>query len=231
MTGPRDANGTREDSRAGTARSPVEPTQRPDFIRAGSPNASLAKKLAQRELVLAQIDRFPARQQQLERKSPARVRKRLHEIVVGRHDDIDPFAPDHLEYRVDERLRARGGAQVVAVGRRLPERESVVVDSDDVGAGPHAPKGADHIATGSAASVGNERPYAWSAHGLELVVTICSGAFGMEIDSASITFHSIVRRRARSQQSLLAFEGRSAMSPTRPRPAGVRRFAAGSGSH
>ena len=64
--GPRDANGTREDSRAGTARrSRSSPRNDLTSYVRGARMPRLRRNSLSSELVLAQIDRFPVRQQQL----------------------------------------------------------------------------------------------------------------------------------------------------------------------
>jgi hypothetical protein len=86
------------------------------------------------------------------------VGERLHRLVVGRHHDVDLFASHNLRGDVGESVGGRRRDEVVPVGRRLPQGETIIVHADDVGSERRGTETADEVAAGSGSSTGDEDP-------------------------------------------------------------------------
>jgi hypothetical protein len=99
-----------------TVENPLEVVEAADLVKARNWNILVAKEDIQRMFVLAKVDRRPAWQEQFERKTLTRVGQRLQDVFVGADDQIDPFACDYVEYRIDEFRACRHRNDIVQVG-------------------------------------------------------------------------------------------------------------------
>src|SRR5262249_46620975 len=87
----------------------------------------------------------------------ARSRERAH-LGVGRRDQqIDALAGDHAAQRPGVAGMRQRWHEVIAVGRRLLEQETVAVTADDRERPVAGAKAADQVARGGASRAGGEQ--------------------------------------------------------------------------